>query len=234
MVAKKFGIRLVRASRISTRQVVPHRAPQIMPVPQTFVKQEAPSTQEGVELISNGGTDTLVLQTERDGIKSPWLQLKRVPSRKTERTAAAHNEVSFDEKISFQTDYHTPHSQTLSDFIKAIASGKTQEVLAMFRSQSAERKNIPEILISSLCELDKVYCRRLGEQEELKDESIEDAFEEWSNEDIQKLIHMLSAAIDQKHASPETSAKMALLRALEIAQGKKRITSQSANLYQTA
>jgi len=66
-----------------------------------------------------------------------------------------------------------------------------------------------------------LYARRMGENETLKDESIEDLFENWDNKDIGQLVHVLSTGIDQNYLTQHTSAKMALLRGLECAQEVK-------------
>jgi len=90
--------------------------------------------------------------------------------------------------------------------------------MEIIQGYKATQKDISEVLIQTLCELDRLYARRIGENESLKDESIEDFFENWENKDIERLVHMLSTGIDQNYLTQHTSAKMAFLRALEYAQ----------------
>ena len=203
-------------------------------LPQQRIEREFKKATEIPEVVLPGmlagpeekkvSTDTLVLQTERNGTKTPWLELKRtipqeVVVEKKDETPKRPEVLSFYQVSSGEEKQKTALPE--SELLRSIVRGETNLVLAALQGVRLEHKNIVEVLVGALCELDKVHCRRIGEQEVLKDEGLEDLFEQWTNKEIQRLIYILSTGIDQNHLSQDTSAKMALLRALEFAQEKK-------------
>ena len=191
---------------------------------------QPPQTKPAFNLTAKA-TDTLILQTERNGVKSPWLELKRSTTGRTGNVES--KEILQIEKNTVPTQTITrtvaqvievkreTNTQTLTKLISSIVLADTDRVLEVLQTYKSNTKSISEILVQSLCEIDKLYCRRLGEDEQLSDERVEDIFEDWSNEDLQKLIQKLSLGIGQNHLSQETSAKVAFLRALEFSQEVK-------------
>ncbi|MFC1729779.1 hypothetical protein ACFL6I_05530 [candidate division KSB1 bacterium] len=171
----------------------------------------------------NVSTEAIVLETDADG-RSPRLELRRT-------VAVARKEAV--DTIPFSDATTTavreiPHtvsqntSVSVVDIIRTIVQGNTPRLIEMIQSYKTTKRDISEVLIQVLCELDRLYSRRTGGNEPLKDESIEDIFENWENKDIGQLVHMLSSGIDQNYLTQHTSAKVALLRALEYAQEVKK------------
>ncbi|NQV93420.1 hypothetical protein HQ403_02890, partial [Candidatus Kaiserbacteria bacterium] len=176
---------------------------------------------------STFSTDAIVIETDANG-QSPRLELRRTgvaPKQKIQNQHSATQPIPPPiYKASHITSEHKPQETTSAsviEVIRTIVQGNTPHLLEIIQEHKATRKEISDILIQALCELDRLYARRMGENETLKDESIEDLFENWDNKDIGQLVHVLSTGIDQNYLTQHTSAKMALLRGLECAQEVK-------------
>lgn len=169
-------------------------------------------------------TDAIILKTDTNG-RSPRLELKRtgVVKKDTVETpfiseSVVNTSVS---KNNFQnTSNNVLHS--ITEVIRIIKQGDINSFLEMIKKyrkgDETVQRDLSEILVQMLCEMDRLYARRIGEGESLKDESVEDIFKNWGDKDIEQLVYILSIGINQNYSTQHTSAKMAFLRALEYAQ----------------
>ena len=169
----------------------------------------------------NVSTDAIVLETDANG-RSPRLELKRTGvsvQEKTKETVVPHQSQVATPVINRTSNSVSQSSQvSVVGIIRTVIQGDTSRLLEIIQGYKSTGKDMSNVLIQTLCELDRLYARRIGESESLKDESIEDVFENWKNKDIERLIHTLSTGIDQNYLTQHTSAKMAFLRSLEFAQ----------------
>jgi len=177
-------------------------------------------------------TDSIVLETDANG-RSPRLELKRTtgggviqkedikaPFKHYSVTSAVQHGVSnhVPKHVSIPKEEPAHHLASAVDIIRTVGQGNISQLLKIIQKYKSVQKDMSEVLIQTLCEFDRLYARRIGEHEPLKDESIEDIFENWKNKDIERLVHILSTGTDQNYLTQHTSAKIALLRAVEYAQ----------------
>jgi hypothetical protein len=95
--------------------------------------------------------------------------------------------------------------------------------MAFIRMLQMQGQGVKDFIMNIVIELDKAYRFRIENMGDNVDASILDSTMQWSNAELEKVVHTLVTAVDQTYTSVYSSVKIALVKVLDLA--KSRIYS---------
>jgi hypothetical protein len=100
-------------------------------------------------------------------------------------------------------------------FIQWLAMGDEKKTMAFVRMLQMQGQTMKDFVMNIVIELDKAYRYRVENLGDV-DAVILDATMQWSNEELESVIHTLVTAVDQTYSSIYSSIKIALVKVLDM------------------
>ncbi|MCC2630861.1 MAG: hypothetical protein K0S38_670 [Candidatus Paceibacter sp.] len=104
-------------------------------------------------------------------------------------------------------------------FIQWLADGDDKKTMAFVRMLQMQGQTIKDFVMNIVIELDKAYRFRIENVGEA-DATILDSTMQWSNQELESVIHTLVTAVDQTYSSVYSSVKIALVKVLDMSKSK--------------
>jgi hypothetical protein len=104
-------------------------------------------------------------------------------------------------------------------FIQWLAEGDDKKALSFVRMLQMQGQTVKDFVMNIVIELDKAYRFRVENMGDA-DSKILDSTMQWSNQELETVIHTLVTAVDQTYSSVYSSVKIALVKVLDLAKGK--------------
>ncbi len=104
-------------------------------------------------------------------------------------------------------------------FIQWLAEGDDKKTMAFVRMLQMQGQTVKDFVMNIVIELDKAYRFRVENTGDA-DAQILDSTMQWSNQELETVIHTLVTAVDQTYSSVYSSVKIALVKVLDLARTK--------------
>jgi hypothetical protein len=104
-------------------------------------------------------------------------------------------------------------------FIQWLAMGDDRKTMSFVRMLQMQGQTMKDFVMNVVIELDKAYRFRVENMGDA-DATILDATMQWSNEELESVIHTLVTAVDQTYSSTYSSVKIALVKVLDMSKSK--------------
>jgi hypothetical protein len=104
-------------------------------------------------------------------------------------------------------------------FIHWLSQGDDRKTMSFVRMLQMQGQAVKDFVMNVVIELDKAYRYRVENMGEA-DGTILDSTMQWTNEELESVIHTLVTAVDQTYSSMYSSVKIALVKVLDMSKSK--------------